>query len=209
MLSGIVSWFVNTIGQLGYTGIVCLMFLESSFFPFPSEVVITPAGYLASKGQMNIVLVIALGILGSVLGALFNYWISIKVGRAFFRKYGKYFFFSSNALDKAEEYFRKHGHISTLLGRLLPGIRQYISLPAGVARMDLSQFCLFTALGSGIWVLILAVLGYVVGFNENLINAYLHRITLILVVTCFAIGGVYYAIHNKQKKKETGKSRPL
>ena len=119
MLSTLVSWLVNTIGQLGYTGIVCLMFLESSFFPFPSEVVIPPAGYLASKGQMNIFLVIIAGILGSLLGALFNYWVSLKVGRPFFNRYGKYFLVSTRTLDKAEEYFQKHGHISTLIGRLL------------------------------------------------------------------------------------------
>ena len=209
MLSTLVSWLVNTIGQLGYTGIVCLMFLESSFFPFPSEVVIPPAGYLASKGQMNIFLVIIAGILGSLLGALFNYWISLKVGRPFFNRYGKYFLVSTRSLDKAEEYFQKHGHISTLIGRLLPGIRQYISLPAGVARMNLIQFTIFTALGSGIWVLILAVLGYAVGSSESLLNIYLHRLTIILILFCFALGGTYFIFHKKKEKKETGGSRSL
>lgn len=209
MLSAVVSWLVNTIGQLGYTGIVCLMFLESSFFPFPSEVVIPPAGYLASKGQMNIFLVVIMGILGSLLGALFNYWVSLKVGRPFFNRYGKYFLVSTRTLDKAEEYFQKHGHISTLIGRLLPGIRQYISLPAGVARMNIIQFTIFTALGSGIWVLILAVLGYTLGSSESLVNIYLHRLTIILILFCFALGWTYFIFHKKKKKKETGENRSL
>lgn len=209
MLAAAVSWLVNTIGQLGYAGIVCLMFLESSFFPFPSEVVIPPAGYLASKGQMNIAAVIFMGILGSILGALFNYWLSLKVGRPFFRKYGKYFLVSPRSLDKADAYFRDHGHISTLIGRLLPGIRQYISLPAGMARMNLFQFSLFTALGSGIWVIVLAVVGYAVGSNEDLLNQYLHRITIAVVAVCVVLGSVYFAFQKKKKNKETGQNRSL
>jgi membrane protein DedA with SNARE-associated domain len=209
MLAAAVSWLVNTIGQLGYAGIVCLMFLESSFFPFPSEVVIPPAGYLASKGQMNIAAVIFMGILGSILGALFNYWLSLKVGRPFFRKYGKYFLVSPRSLDKADAYFRDHGHISTLIGRLLPGIRQYISLPAGMARMNLFQFSLFTALGSGIWVIVLAVVGYAVGSNEELLNQYLHRITIAVVAVCVVLGSVYFAFQKKKKNKETGQNRSL
>jgi membrane protein DedA with SNARE-associated domain len=209
MLAAAVSWLVNTIGQLGYAGIVCLMFLESSFFPFPSEVVIPPAGYLASKGQMNIAAVIFMGILGSILGALFNYWLSLKVGRPFFRKYGKYFLVSPRSLDKADAYFRDHGHISTLIGRLLPGIRQYISLPAGMARMNLFQFSLFTALGSGIWVIVLAVVGYAVGSNEDLLNQYLHRITIAVVAVCVVLGSVYFAFQKKKKNKETGQDRSL
>lgn len=209
MLAAAVSWLVNTIGQLGYAGIVCLMFLESSFFPFPSEVVIPPAGYLASKGQMNIAAVVLMGILGSILGALFNYWLSLKVGRPFFHKYGKYFLVSHRTLDRADEYFRDHGHISTLIGRLLPGIRQYISLPAGMARMNLLQFSLFTALGSGIWVIVLAVVGYAVGSSEELLNQYLHRITIAVVAVCIVLGSVYFAFQKMKKKKETGQDRSL
>ncbi|HQQ09933.1 MAG TPA: DedA family protein, partial [Synergistales bacterium] len=168
MLGQAVSWIVSTIGRMGYTGVLALMFLESSFFPFPSEVVVPPAGYLASQGQMNLFLVIAAGIAGSILGAIFNYWISLTFGRPFFRKFGKYFLVSEKALDRADEFFAKHGHISTFIGRLLPGIRQLISLPAGLARMNIPLFLFFTTLGSGIWVVILAYVGYWVGNNQGL-----------------------------------------
>ena len=178
MFHQVIAWIVDTVGQWGYPGIILLMFLESSFFPFPSEVVITPAGYLASQGQMSLSLVILSGIAGSVLGAGFNYWIAVKWGRPFFIRYGRYFLVSEKSLDRSEEFFARHGHISTFVGRLLPGIRQYISLPAGLARMNLPLFVIFTALGAGIWVTILALLGYLIGNNQELIGRYLHEATL-------------------------------
>lgn len=200
MLSGIVSWIVATIGKLGYTGIVALMFLESSFFPFPSEVVVPPAGYLASQGQMNLSLVILAGIVGSILGAVFNYWISLTFGRPFFKRFGKYFFVSEKSLDKADEFFAKHGHISTFIGRLLPGIRQLISLPAGLARMNIPLFLFFTTLGSGIWVVILAVVGYWVGNNQELVTRYMHQVTLVSIAAC-TILAVGYVVYNRRKRK--------
>ena len=200
MLGQAVSWIVSTIGRMGYTGVLALMFLESSFFPFPSEVVVPPAGYLASQGQMNLFLVIAAGIAGSILGAIFNYWISLTFGRPFFRKFGKYFLVSEKALDRADEFFAKHGHISTFIGRLLPGIRQLISLPAGLARMNIPLFLFFTTLGSGIWVVILAYVGYWVGNNQGLVTRYMHTATYILIAACgvLAIG---YVIHYRRKKR--------
>jgi len=202
MLSAIIAWIVATIGRLGYPGIVALMFLESSFFPFPSEVVVPPAGYLASQGQMNLWLVIAAGIAGSILGALFNYWISLTFGRPFFRKFGKYVFVSEKALDRADEFFAKHGHISTFIGRLLPGIRQLISLPAGLARMNIPLFLLFTTIGSGIWVVILAFVGYWVGNNRELVHTYRQTATYIAIAAC-ALLAVGYVVHNRRKTKET------
>ena len=199
MLEAAVTWLVITIGKLGYLGIVCLMFLESSFFPFPSEVVIPPAGYLAFLGEMNLFLVIFMGILGSILGALFNYWISLRFGRPFFQKYGRYFFISESTLDKADGFFAQHGHISTLIGRLLPGIRQYISLPAGLSRMPLFPFCLFTAIGSGLWVAVLAFVGYWVWNNKELVSQYLHNVTILAIILCLLLGGLY-VFRVKQKK---------
>lgn len=191
MFSSLINWLVNVIGHMGYPGIIGLMFLESSFFPFPSEVVVPPAGYLAWKGEMNLLLVILSGIAGSILGGIFNYWIAVKWGRPFFEKYGKYFFVTHESLDKAELFFSKHGHISTFTGRLIPVIRQYISLPAGLARMPMGQFCLYTGLGSGVWVVILALTGYFLGSNQELIHQEIKKITVILIMGCAILTAIY------------------
>jgi membrane protein DedA with SNARE-associated domain len=176
---------------MGYPGIVGLMFLESSFFPFPSEVVVPPAGFLAARGQMNLLLVVASGILGSILGALFNYWMSLRFGRPFFLRYGRYFLVSEKSIGRADRFFAEHGHISTFVGRLLPGIRQYISLPAGLARMNIPLFLFYTSLGSGIWVLVLALVGYWLGGNETGMTEALHRISLLLAAFCLFLVGAY------------------
>jgi len=191
VLDAFVSWLVQTIGNMGYPGIVGLMFLESSFFPFPSEVVVPPAGYLAARGQMSLLLVILSGILGSIFGALFNYWVSLRFGRPFFLRWGRYFLVSEKSLDRADRFFADHGHISTFVGRLLPVIRQYISLPAGLARMNIPLFVFYTSLGSGIWVLVLALAGYWLGGNEAGMASALHRATLLLVVFCAFLVGTY------------------
>ena len=203
MFSSLVNWLVNVIGHMGYPGIIGLMFLESSFFPFPSEVVVPPAGYLAWKGEMNLILVIISGIAGSILGGIFNYWIAVRWGRPIFEKYGKYFFVTHESLDKAEIFFAKHGHISTFTGRLIPVIRQYISLPAGLARMPIGQFCLYTGLGSGIWVVILALTGYFLGSNQDLIHQEIRKISLLLMAACGLLTAVYIW---KYKKKEAAKN---
>ena len=200
IISALTAWLVDTIGRMGYTGIVSLMFLESSFFPFPSEVVMPPAGYLAWKGEMSLPLVILAGIAGSILGALFNYWIAVKLGRPFLLKYGKYFFVSSESIDKADKFFQKHGHVSTLVGRLLPVIRQYISLPAGIARMPMKTFLLFTTIGAGAWVIILTLAGYLLGEHQDLLKEYLHVITLACVGLAVIIAGGYIYVVRRRRK---------
>lgn len=202
LFGDLINWLVAVIGHMGYPGIIGLMFLESSFFPFPSEVVMPPAGYLAWKGEMNLVLVIISGIAGSLLGGLFNYWIAVKWGRPIFEKYGKYFFVTKESLDKAEVFFAHHGHISTFTGRLLPVIRQYISLPAGLARMNMGQFCAYTALGSGIWVVILTLLGYFLGSNQTLIHKDLKMISACLIAMCAVLVAGYIIIYRKRHKKD-------
>ena len=187
----IINWIVDTVSSLGYPGIFFLMLLESSFFPFPSEVVMVPAGYLAFKGEMHIIIVTLCGIFGSLAGALLNYYLAIKLGRLFLIRYGKYVYFKEEMLVKMEDFFSRHGHISTFTGRLIPGVRQYISLPAGLARMNLAVFSFYTSLGAGIWVLILTLLGYYIGENETLIKDYLRQIIIALVISCI-VGLLFY-----------------
>ncbi|BAI81056.1 conserved hypothetical protein [Deferribacter desulfuricans SSM1] len=195
----IVAFIVGGVAQIGYFGIIVLMALESSFFPFPSEVVIPPAGFLASQGEMNLLLVILCGILGSLIGAYLNYFIAYKYGRIFLLKYGKYLFIDEVKFRKIELFFNKHGEITTFIGRLLPGIRQYISFPAGLAKMNLFKFTLFTGLGAGIWIVILAYVGYFVGNNLELVKANIHKITLYLI-PFIVILVVAYIFYNRRKR---------
>lgn len=196
----IVAFIVASIGGMGYLGIILLMALESSFFPFPSEVVVPPAGYLASIGKMNLLFVILAGILGSIIGALVNYYIAYKYGRNLLIKYGKYFFINEEKFIKIEKFFTNHGEISTFVGRLIPGVRQYISFPAGLAKMNMTKFIIYTALGAGIWVIILAYVGYFIGNNIELIKEKLHIITIIIFPFIIIIIMLYIYINNKRKK---------
>ena len=174
------------------------MFLESSFFPFPSEVVMIPAGYLAFQGKMNLFMALFSGVAGSLFGALFNYFLAAKYGRPFLLRYGKYFFLKPESLQKLEDFFAKHGDISTFNGRLIPGIRQYISMPAGLARMPLGKFSLYTVLGAGIWVSVLALLGYYLGANETQVAQYLKSATLIAMLFIAGLS-LFYWLRQKNK----------
>jgi len=146
------------------------MAVESSFIPFPSEVVMIPAGFLVQRyplptgnHPLDLILVLAAGLAGSMTGAYINYFLSRWIGRPFLHRYGKYFFLKEAALDRAEEIFRKYGDLATFVCRLLPAIRQLISIPAGLSHMNLGRFSFFTALGAGIWTAILAGIGYYFG----------------------------------------------
>lgn len=199
MLHEIIQTIVSTVSAWGYPGIFLMMALESSFFPFPSEVVMIPAGYLAYKGEMNLTLAILSGIAGSLFGALFNYWLALKLGRPFLLRYGKYVMFKEHSLQRMEDFFARHGHISTFTGRLIPAVRQYISLPAGLARMNLGVFSFYTALGAGVWVTILAIFGYTLGHNEDAIRENLHFITAGVLGLAAVVVLLYLRIKLKKK----------
>ena len=177
ILNDITNFLIATIGSWGYVGIFLLMFLESSFFPFPSEVVMVPAGYLSYTGQMNLALVLFFGISGSLSGAWFNYLLASQFGRKLLYKIT-----SSQKVEKLDTFFEKHGHISTFTGRLIPGVRQYISFPAGLAKMNPIKFSIYTILGAGIWVSLLVMLGYFLGQNQALIHKYLKEITIAMLI---------------------------
>lgn len=157
--------------MLFFLFIFVFMTIESSFIPFPSEVVMIPAGFLVARYDMltgshalDLLAIISIGTAGSIAGAFVNYGLSAKLGRPFLHKYGKYFFLKEAALDRAEEIFREYGEIVTFVCRLLPAIRQLISIPAGLSRMSIGRFTLFTGLGAGIWTAILSAVGYYFGY---------------------------------------------
>ena len=204
MLFELITSFINAIllviKDLGYLGIFLGMAIESSFIPLPSEIILIPAGTLVMKGEMNFFLVLIAGIFGSLLGAWINYFLAFFLGRKsidfLVHKYGRFLFIGKKQLHSTEDYFNKHGEITTFIGRLLPGVRHLISLPAGFAKMKFSKFSLFTLLGAGIWTLILILVGMFFGSGAHSILkwiiAILFALSLLTVI-------VYYAIKIKSK----------
>ncbi|WP_258107618.1 DedA family protein [Campylobacter lari] len=199
MLSDIIDFLLTLAKDWGYWGIIFLMFIESSFFPFPSEVVMIPAGYLAHQNELNFWLCLLCGTFGALLGALLNYYLCYFLGREVLLKICKYFGVNEAKFAQFEAFFNKHGEISTFSGRLIPGLRQYISLPAGLARMNLKKFIFYTSLGAGIWCLILLILGYILGKNEDLIKEYLHFVIIACIIFTTMIVVIYIYIQKREK----------
>jgi len=204
LFSTTLDWYM---GNINYFTITILMAVESSFIPLPSELVIPPAAYLAVKGELNLGLVILFSTIGCVIGALFNYFLSFYLGRKIIYaladgKMARMLFINSTKVENAEEYFRKNGNTSTFIGRLLPGIRHLISIPAGLAKMNLKKFIIFTALGSLIWNAILAIMSYILVEQWEV---YFREITwgFIVIGAGFVVFLVVKAI-NKKKAKLNG-----
>ena len=196
----ITDWYA---AHMNYGSITALMTIESSFIPFPSEVVIPPAVYVASDPNsavyatdnyiVNVLLIVLFGTIGAILGAIINYFLSLWLGRAIIyafadSKLGHLCLLSREKVEKAEAYFNEHGKVSTFIGRLIPGIRQLISIPAGLSKMHFGWFLFYTFLGAGIWNCVLALLGYIAHGQADLIDKYSHELSVaILVVLGLAI----------------------
>jgi membrane protein DedA with SNARE-associated domain len=201
------QWLADTvIRRLGYLGVFALMFIESSFIPFPSEIVVPPAADLARRlPDWSLTAVIVIGTAGSLTGALFNYWLALYLGRPlllrWIDRFGHYVRLSRVGYDQAEAFFQRHGAISTFTGRLIPGIRQIISLPAGLARMGLLSFCLLTALGAGLWVTVLALAGYWFGANAEQLTAALRQYSHWLLAATVLVLGAYGWLHVRRTRR--------
>lgn len=210
MLERLIYWLTETIFALGYPGIALLMALESSFFPFPSELVMPPAGYLAAQGRMSFGLALAAGTAGSVLGALFNYLVAVRLGRPLLHKYGRHLFIRESALERAEAFFRRHGEIGTFIGRLVPLIRQYISLPAGLARMRVGRFAVYTAAGAGIWCAILTYIGWILGQHAEILqHEEVRRLSTWATLALIPLIAVVLAVYIRRHRRAShGAGRP-
>ena len=193
MLERYIDWLLKTLLDLGYPGIIALMAMESSILPVPSELVMPPAGYWAAKGQMSFPIALVCGIVGSIIGALANYYGAQLIGRPLIQRYGKYVLLSEKNLLRSERFFAEHGEISTLIGRLFPVIRHLISVPAGLHRMPLPKFILYTAVGAAVWCAILTWIGYFLGQHEGVLRTEeIHRyvtwaMVVLIPVTLIAI----------------------
>jgi len=203
-LNGSSPRLLQTLLAVGYPGIVVLMALESSILPVPSELVMPPAGYLAAKGQMSFPVVLLCGVLGSIIGALANYYGAQLIGRPLIQRYGKYVLLSEKNLLRSERFFAQHGEISTLIGRLFPVVRHLVSIPAGLHRMPLPKFILYTGLGAAIWCAILTSIGYFLGQQEAALRSEeIHRYVtwafLILIPLTLGAIGIYILRRRRPK----------
>jgi membrane protein DedA with SNARE-associated domain len=203
MLSGFIDWLLHALLALGYPGIVALMAMESSILPVPSELVMPPAGYWAAKGEMNFAVALFCGVLGSVIGALANYYGAQWIGRPLIQRYGKYVLLSEKNLLRSERFFAQHGEISTLIGRLFPVIRHLISIPAGLHRMPLRKFIAYTAAGAAVWCAILTWIGYFLGQHEGALRSEeIHRYVtraLVILIPASVIMVLIYAWRRRRR----------
>jgi membrane protein DedA with SNARE-associated domain len=202
ILSGFI---VATISLMGYSGIVLLMAIESACIPLPSEVIMPFSGYLVSTGQMNLWLVAIAGAVGCVLGSLVAYWVGMYGGRPFIEKYGRYVLVSRHDLDMADRWFAKRGEIIVFVSRLLPAIRTFIAFPAGVARMDLKRFIIYTFAGSLPWCLGLAYIGQKLGEQWNkddTLKTWFHRFDFLIGIAAVLLAGWWIWRHVGHLRKE-------
>lgn len=199
--SALIETLINFINQIGYLGIFIGMFLESTVVPIPSELIMIPAGISAAKGGMNIYIATILGIIGNILGAIFSYYLASSIGRRILFYVGKYFFIKPATIIKIEEFFKSHGSISVFMARLIPGFRHIISLFAGIAKMNLKLFLIYTSIGSAIWNSVLASIGYFIGENDEMIGQYLNHIIVAIIFICVVFLAIYIVIKRKFSKK--------
>jgi len=194
-------WVIETISYLGYAGIILTMAIESACIPLPSEIIMPFSGYLVFTGRFNLLGVSVAGAFGCVVGSVAAYWAGILGGRPFIERYGKYILLSHRDLDTAERWFNKYGDWAIFFSRLLPVIRTFISLPAGIAKMNFPKFILYTFLGSLPWCFALAYIGKILGENWQSIRKYFHGADIIIVIVI--ILGIAFFIYRHLKPQKS------
>jgi membrane protein DedA with SNARE-associated domain len=199
LLTTVSSFIVNIISSLGYGGIGILMTLESACIPIPSEIIMPFSGYLVFSGTFSLWPVIFWGTVGNLIGSLIAYFIGFYGGRPLIEKYGKYILVSQHDLERAQSWFEKYGSPSILLSRMLPVVRTFISLPAGIARMPLWRFSLYTLAGSFPWVFVLTYVGILTGENWSEIEIYFRKFDWLIII--LVIGLIGWWIWKKLSKK--------
>lgn len=194
------NFTVHIIDILGYPGIFILMFAESCGIPMPSEVIMPFSGFLVADGKMTLLAITLAGTFGNLFGSLLAYWIGYKGGRPLIEKYGKYILISKHDLNLADSWFKKYGDWTVFFGRLLPVIRTYISFPAGISKMDIKKFSIYTTLGALPWTLLFGWLGVKMGANWELIREKLHNFDMAIGLFVLLIIFLYVYRHLRQRK---------
>jgi len=195
----LIDWYTKSLEAGGYPLIVLLMFIESTFLPLPSELIIPPAAHLAyTKGNMSLAGIVLAGALGSWLGATAMYWAARWAGRPLALKFGKYFLAPPEKIEKAERWTAAYGNYGIFASRLLPVVRHLIGIPAGIVRMDYWKFSLWTVIGSGLWCAVLCWLGVKAGQDEALMRGELKSITVWVAGILAVLGVIYYFFVHRQ-----------
>ena len=203
MIEAVVNYVTQVIYAIGYPGIFILMMLESTMFPLPSELVMPFAGFLVASGKMSFAFALIASILGSITGSFISYYMGFKGGKYFIKRVGRYFFLDGEHLEKANSWFKRYGGRTIFFCRFVPGIRHVISIPAGVGKMNLSRFTLFTVLGAGIWNTILLMTGFILERNWKLIYEYTQIIDMVLIAAIFIL--VIYWVFSLVKRNRKDK----
>jgi membrane protein DedA with SNARE-associated domain len=203
ILEPIGAWIISVISQLGYAGIVLTMAIESACIPLPSELIMPFSGYLAFTGRFSLWGVSVAGAFGCVVGSVVAYWVGVWGGRPFLQRYGKYVLISSKDLDTADRWFEKYGEWAIFFSRLLPIIRTFISLPAGIARMRFWRFVIYTFIGSLPWCFMLAYVGKVLGENWKSLKVYFHRADILIAILLALAVFFFVYRHVKPEKRNS------
>jgi membrane protein DedA with SNARE-associated domain len=199
IIAVLATWIMGVISSMGYGGIVLLMAIESACIPLPSEIIMPFAGFLVSKGTMTLWGISLAGALGCVLGSIPAYYLGMYGGRPLVEKYGKYVLISHKDLDMADRWFAKHGEIIIFIARLLPAVRTFIAFPAGVARMNMTKFAIYTFVGSFIWCWILGYAGMKMGENWESLKVYFHEFHYVIAAVGIAFAIWYVRRHFKNE----------
>lgn len=191
-------WLVNFVHEVGYLGIFIAMGLGNVLVPIPVEAVMIPAGYLVEQHEMNFGIAMGAAIVGDVCGSLISFWLAFHFGRRALIAFGKHLFIGKDKIDMLDKFFLSHGEVSTLTGRLIPGLRHFMAFPAGLSHMDVRKFALYTGVGGGLWSGILMGVGFLIGDNKQLIKHYMPYVEVAVVIAVFAMIIVYIKRHRKK-----------
>jgi membrane protein DedA with SNARE-associated domain len=212
MIGNLIEWVIaelskfviNTISLLGYTGILLTMAIESACIPLPSEIIMPFSGYLVTTGQFTMMGVTLAGAIGNVLGSIVAYYVGVWGGRPFVERYGRYFLVSHRDIDVADRWFAKYGEAAVFFSRMLPVVRTFISLPAGIAKMNFPRFVIFTFVGALPWCYLLAYIGVRMGEEWDHLREYFHRFDIVIGLVLAIAAGYFLWSHWPKRRVQSG-----
>lgn len=199
-ITDLLQWWVQVVDQLGYLGVLIMTFIDATIIPLPIEATLIPVGYLIDQGRMSFIPALTVSVIGTIGGSYANYWLAQTFGRSLLLRYGRYVLLDEARLIKLERFFASHGAISVFTGRLVPGLRHYIALPAGLARMPLKKFLFYSGLGSVVTSIFLIGVGYFIGASKEMVAAYMPWIKIGAVAMVIPVIAIYVWVHRYRQR---------